>query len=392
MPASPIRSAALTPDARIPAARRAVRLVFLVNGSVLAGWAPLVPVVQGRLGLNAGELGVVLLCLGIGAILAMPATAPLIARLGSRAPLLVGGGLFCLCLPLLPLAPSGPLLGLGLFLLGASNGVLDVTMNAQAVLVEHRSPRPVMSSIHAIFSLGGLLGAGLMSLALRLGLPPLLGALLLSAAALALLLAQAPALLPRAEDSPPQPGGSHLALPRGPLLAIGLLCTIAYVAEGAMMDWSAVFLVQARGLEHGPAGLGFALFSLAMAAGRLAGDRLTARLGAVRMLRLGALLACAGFLAAVVLPWAVAGLAGFLLVGLGLSNIVPLLFSAAGRLPGHTPGQAIAAVATLGYAGLLAGPAVIGFVAQLLGLPLTLAGLGLLLLAPAARAQRLRQR
>jgi predicted MFS family arabinose efflux permease len=376
-----------TSPADLRAARRAVRLVFLVNGTVLAGWAPLVPLAQARLGLNEAGLGLVLLALGLGAILSMPTTGPLIARFGSRAVLLAAGSLFCLVLPLLPLAPTAPLLGLGLFLLGVANGAMDVSMNAHAVVVEAKGGRPVMSSIHGIFSVGGLLGAVGISLALRAGLPPQLAAVLLSALALSVLLLQAPALLRRRQEGlAPEEGGTHFALPRGPLLALGLLCCIAFLAEGSMMDWSAVFLASLRGQEPAVAGLGFALFSLAMAAGRLCGDRLNQRLGPVALLRWGAVLAASGFAVAVLLPWGGAALAGFGMIGLGVANLVPVLFSTAGRLPGQGAGHAISAVATLGYAGLLAGPAVIGFVARLTGLEVALGAVGALLLALAARA------
>lgn len=367
------------------AARLAIRLVFLANGAVLAGWAPLVPLAKARLGLDEGQLGLVLLALGAGAILAMPLAGPLIARHGSRAVSIAAGLAFAALLPLLgaPL-PGAPLLAVALFAFGAANGLMDVAMNAQAVAVEAKGTRPIMSSIHGIFSIGGLLGAVSVSLLLRAGLPPAAAALALGAAAMALLAAQARALLPRAED---RPGDGHgFALPRGPVLAFGLLCFIMLLAEGSMIDWSAVYLAQQRGMEVSLAGLGFGAFSVAMAAARLSGDALNARLGPVRLLRGGALLAALGLAVAVLLPQAWAALLGFVLVGLGIGNAVPLLFSAAGRLPGVAPGTAIAAVATLGYAGLLAGPALIGFAARLTSLPVALAGVALLVLAVAAWA------
>ncbi|MFC4165714.1 MFS transporter [Teichococcus aestuarii] len=377
----------IPPDPR--AARLAIRLVFLVNGAVLAGWAPLVPLAKARLGLDEGQLGLVLLALGAGAILAMPLAGMLIARHGSRAVSIAAGLAFAALLPLLALAPDSPaagapLLALALFAFGAANGLMDVAMNAQAVAVEAKGTRPIMSSIHGIFSIGGLLGAVSVSLMLRAGLSPVAAALALGAAAMALLAAQARALLPRAED---RPGDGHgFALPRGPVLAFGLLCFIMLLAEGSMIDWSAVYLVQQRGMEVALAGLGFGAFSVAMAAARLSGDALNARLGPVRLLRGGALLAALGLAVVVVVPQAWGALLGFVLVGLGIGNAVPLLFSAAGRLPGVAPGTAIAAVATLGYAGLLAGPALIGFAARLTSLPVALAGVALLVLAVAAWA------
>jgi predicted MFS family arabinose efflux permease len=166
---------------------------------------------------------------------------------------------------------------------------------------------------------------------------------------------------------------------------------VVFLAEGAMLDWSAVFLRSARGFDIAGAGLGYAAFSIAMAGGRLLGDRLTAVLGPTRIVRHGSLLAAAGFLLATALPWAVTSLAGFFLVGLGASNIVPVLFSAAGRLPGTAAGVSIATVTALGYSGMLAGPALIGFIAQATSLPLALSGIAASLLVVAASAAIVRR-
>ncbi|MDJ0389874.1 MFS transporter [Roseomonas sp. E05] len=371
------------------AAQRAIRLVFLANGTIFAAWAPLVPLVRERLGLAEATLGLVLLALGAGGILAMPLAGGLVARHGSRAVAVTAGFGFAAMLPLLPLAPSGPLLALALFLFGATGGLMDVSMNAQAVAIEARGRRPIMSSIHGLFSLGGLLGAGLATALLASGLPPLLTTLPVALGGALLLAAQIPALLPRSAD---RPGESHaFTLPRGPVVGLGLLGVVALMAEGSMIDWSGIFLTQERGQALRLAGLGFAAFSVAMAVARLLGDAVNQRLGPVAVLRGGALLAAAGFLGAALLPGAGAAILGFVLIGLGLANAVPLLFSAAGRLPGIAPGTAIAAVATLGYSGLLGGPALIGFVAQAAGLPVALGGVGLLLLGVAMAAGLVRR-
>ncbi|MXP65852.1 MFS transporter [Roseomonas sp. M0104] len=371
------------------AAQRAIRLVFLASGTIFAAWAPLVPLVRERLGLAEATLGLILLALGAGGILTMPLAGGLVERHGSRAVSVTAGLGFVAMLPVLPLAPSGPLLALALFLFGAAGGLMDVSMNAQAVAVEARGRRPIMSSIHGLFSLGGLLGAGVATGLLALGLPPVQAALLIAAGGVVLLAAQFTALLPRAAD---RPGESHaFTLPRGPVVGLGLLAIVALMAEGSMIDWSGIFLTQERGQPLRLAGVGFAAFSLAMAAARLLGDRVNQRFGPVAVLAGGALLAAAGFLGATLLPWSWAALLGFVLIGLGLANAVPLLFSAAGRLPGSAPGTAIAAVATLGYAGLLGGPALIGFVAQAVGLPVALGGVGVLLLGVAALAGLVRR-
>jgi len=393
-PCGPSKPGGMSPEAILTAAepraaQRAIRLVFLANGTIFAAWAPLVPVVRERLGLAEATLGLILLALGAGGILAMPLAGGFVERHGSRTVAVTAGLGFALMLPVLPLAPSGPLLAGALFLFGATGGLMDVSMNAQAVAVEAHGRRPIMSSIHGQFSLGGLLGAGLATALLALGLSPVLTALSVAAGGALLLVAQSPALLPRGADRPGE--GHAFTLPRGPVVGLGLLAVMALMAEGSMIDWSGIFLAQERGQDLRLAGIGFAAFSVAMAVARLLGDALNQHLGPVALLRGGAILAAAGFLGAALLPWAWAALAGFVLIGLGLANAVPLLFSAAGRLPGIAPGAAIAAVATLGYSGLLGGPALIGFVAQAISLPVALGCVGLLLLGVAAAAGQVRR-
>jgi len=179
-------------------------------------------------------------------------------------------------------------------------------------------------------------------------------------------------------------------MPRGIVLVLGLLCFISFLAEGSMLDWSAVFLRDVRGFSAASAGIGYAAFSVAMALGRLTGDWIVARFGPVLTVRLGACTAAAGFLLASMLAWPPAALIGFVLVGLGAANIVPVMFGAAGRLPGTSPGMAIATVTTLGYAGLLSGPALIGFLAQISSLAVALAAVAGLLLLTAASARLVR--
>ena len=370
------------------AARLATRAMFLVCGTVTASWAPQVPLAKARLGLDDGMLGLTLLGLGAGAMVAMPLAGFLAARFSSRLITTLGGLVICLSLPLIILAPDAPLLALALFLFGAATGSMDVAMNVQATAVEARGARPVMSSFHGMFSVGGLIGAGGTSLLLGLGLTPLTAALIVSGLMLALLLSQAGSMLP------PERGGTRaglrLSLPRGLILVLGLLTFVLFQAEGAVLDWSAVFLHEARGQDPSVAGLGYAVFAVAMAVMRLTGDGITSRFGGETVVRLGSALAAAGFLLAILVPWPVAGLVGFFLVGVGAANVVPVLFSAAGRVPGTDPGLAISTIATLGYCGILAGPAAIGFVADHLGLPLALGLVAVLLVATAAAARAVR--
>jgi predicted MFS family arabinose efflux permease len=366
-------------------ASRATRLVFLVAGLGVSLWAPLVPYAQARLAVGEGTLGLLLLCLGVGSILAMPVTGALANRFGCRAVILWSGAILVVVLPGLALASTIPTLAATLFLFGGAVGTLDVAVNIQAVMVEREDGRPLMSGFHGFFSLGGILGAGGAALALGAGAAPL--ALCLGGAGLlaVLLVAGLSGLLARGG---PESGGSSFALPRGPVVVIGLLCFVCFLAEGAMLDWSALLLTSARGLDPALGGWGYAAFALAMTAGRLTGDRIVAALGGRRVLLYGGLCAAAGFGLCVPPLGVGAALVGFALVGLGASNIVPVLFTAAGRAGGVAAGQAIAAVTTLGYAGILAGPAGLGGVIAATDLPTAFLLLALAMLAPALAAGR----
>lgn len=286
---------------------------------------------------------------------------------------------------LLPLATVSSVVSLGLTLLlfGATVGTMDVAINAHAVATEQRSGRPLMSGFHALFSLGGLAGAAGMSALLRLGVSLPFCAICASALVAAVALPAIPHLLPH--DVGQRGGGAQrLVLPSGRVILIGALCFVCFLAEGAMLDWSAVFLRFSRGFSAASAGTGYAAFSVAMAAGRLTGDWTTQRLGPVATLRLSGALAAAGLLVAVLTTSALAALLGFVMVGLGAANIVPALFSAAGRSRGQSAHVSIPFITTLGYAGILTGPAMIGFAARLTGLPTTMAGIAVLLLLVSA--------
>jgi predicted MFS family arabinose efflux permease len=381
-----------SPDrAQTRGAARATRAFFLIAGLGTATWAPMVPLAKARLALDEAQLGVVLLCMGIGSVVAMPVAGFLSHRFGNRIVMVTSGLLVCVALPALSLAPSAAALAAILVGFGATMGVLDVSMNAHAVDVEQRHGRPLMSGFHGLYSAGGLVGAAGMSVLLGTGAPLYACAAVVSVALAAIVAAERPRLLvvvPHDAAAPRSP----FTVPSGRALALGMLCLVVFLAEGAMLDWSAVFLRSARGFSISGAGLGYAGFSIAMATGRLLGYRITAALGPARVVRLGGLVAAAGFALATALPWAATSLAGFVLVGLGASNIVPVLFSAAGRLSGPSVGMAIATVTSLGYAGMLAGPAVIGFVADASSLALALGGiagllLGVAICAPIVRDQ-----
>jgi MFS family permease len=333
------------------------RIAFFIAGFGIAAWAPLVPYAKARAQLNEGTLGLLLLCLGVGSIIAMPVAGALASRFGCRRVLSAGTLLLCVALPMLATVSSIPLLMAGLFLFGAGLGTVDSTVNLQAVIVERASGKTMMSGFHGLFSLGGIVGAAGVSALLGLGLSPLSATLVVIVITLGALLKAAPHLLPYGSES----SGPPFAIPHGVVLFIGCLCFIVFLAEGAVLDWSAVFLSDERGLDEAYAGLGYAAFALTMTLGRLTGDAIVRRLGAKRVIVIGGLLATAGMLLATLLPAWETALLGYALVGAGCSNIVPVLYTAVGKqtvMPEHI---AVPAITTLGYAGILAGPALIGF-------------------------------
>lgn len=336
------------------------RIAFFIAGFGIAAWAPLVPYAKARAQLDEGTLGLLLLCLGVGSILAMPLAGALASRFGIRRVTAGGTLLICLALPLLATVTSIPMLMAALFVFGAGLGTVDSTINLQAVIVERASGRNMMSGFHGLFSLGGIVGAAGVSGLLGLGLSPLQATWVVIAVLAVALLKAAPHLLPYGSES----SGPAFAIPHGVVLFIGCLCFVVFLAEGAVLDWSAVFLSAERGLDEAYAGLGYAAFALTMTVGRLTGDAIVRRLGATRVIVFGGTLAAAGMLLATLLPAWQTALLGYALVGAGCSNIVPVLYTAVGKqkvMPEHI---AVPAITTLGYAGILAGPAVIGFIAH----------------------------
>lgn len=368
-----------------PQQRLSTRLTFLASGLAMAAWAPLVPFAKTRLGLGEAELGLLLLCLGAGSLVAMPVTGILTSRYGCRLVVLISGFFTCLCVPALACAPTPLLLALTLLVFGAAMGTLDVAMNVQAVIVERESGGSLMSGFHGLFSVGGFIGAGLMALLLWLGMTPIMSALvvaLLTACSLAL---ASPQLLRHPDAA--ERDAPLFVVPHGAVIFIGALCFLCFLAEGAILDWSALLLTVEQGLDASRAGLGYAAFAIAMTLGRLTGDRVVRKLGGKRVLLLGGLCGAAGFFLSVLAPSVPLALLGFVLIGLGASNVVPILFTAAGNQAVMPASLAIAAVTTLGYTGILAGPAMIGFVAHASSLSLAFGGLGCFMLLIAASAR-----
>jgi MFS family permease len=360
-----------------PETRLATRLAFLVAGFGVACWAPLVPYAKARIGADDATLGLVLLGLGIGSVIAMPITGGLANRFGARPVILAGGLGLCLVLPALALASTVPELAIAQLILGASLGTLDVAMNVHAIEVEKAARVPLMSGFHGLFSVGGLAGAAAVTGLLSAGLSPL-GAVLVAVAAMLATLAVA---VPRLLRARPGARGPLLVLPHGIVLLLGALAFAMFLVEGAILDWSALLLTVHRGFPTASGGLGYSAFAVAMSAGRLAGDRVVAALGARRTLQAGGTLTIAGFALLLALSAPAAALTGFALIGLGASNLVPVLFSAAGRQRAMPAALAVASLTTIGYAGALAGPALVGFVAQATSLPVAFAVLAVLVAA-----------
>lgn len=348
------------------AAKLATRLAFTVAGFGIACWAPLIPFAKERLNVGDDVLGMLILCLGVGSILAMLFTGWFSARFGSK-PIIVAGGLgLTLTLPLLTIASTPLTLGMALLAFGASLGSLDVAMNVHAIEVERKTGRPMMAGFHAMYSVGGLLGSlfmtALLSVQFGIGSSALMCAVLMLVATLV--------TWPRLLQAAPSQGGPLLVMPHGIVVVLALLAAIMFLVEGAILDWSALLLVDGGHVDAAQGGLGFVLFSVAMTAGRFGGDAVSSRIGDRATLLGGSLIAIVGFAVLLLAPVTVVTLSGFLLIGLGASNLVPVLFRRAGSQRSFPAELAIAAITTTGYAGILLGPAAIGFVSKLVGLPM----------------------
>ena len=355
--------------AAVERARWAVAAIFLVNGTVMGTWAAQIPPLAERLQISHSTLGLALLCMAFGALVAMPLTGMFIARFGSAAVTRASTPVLLLALPVSLLSPNPAVLMVLLFVYGGANGMMDVAMNAHAVTVERKLARPVMSSLHGMWSLGGLIGAGWAAIMLPLMSPVAEAMLTVAIGAVAAFTALAFFLASTIDRGS---AGTRIALPNKATLGIGALCFLGMVAEGAVLDWGALHLRSSLDVGPGVAATGFAAFSASMAASRFSGDWLRGRVGSVALVRWSGALAGAGIIVALLAPWPVLAIIGFAAVGLGLANLVPVLFGAAGRIPGQTPGAAIAALATIGYAGFLVGPPIIGFVADATSLTLAL--------------------
>lgn len=342
----------------------AIAALFLINGFTLASWISRIPTITGDLDLNPGQVGTALMSLAAGAMVAFPLAARLIGRQGSAWTVWRFAGLMIVVLPLVALAPHLLLLMLALLLMGFGNGGMDVSMNAQGIEVERLVGGSIISGLHGFYSLGAFLGAAVGAGAAQLGLPPLVHFLGVSVLGLSIVFLARRWLVPDARLARERAAGSGFHLPPRALWLLGVVALAASIGEGAIADWSGLYLHEYLGTSSGFAALGFAVFSVAMLAGRFSGDVLVTRFGAPRLVRSGGTLSAIGLGVALLVNQPVAMLLGFGAVGLGLSVVYPLVFSAAGNHPELPPGAAVASVATVGYGGFLAGPPLLGWLAQ----------------------------
>lgn len=355
---------AMSSDLRLRRAGIAARALFAALGMLAGAWGAHVPSVKAVYGLDEGLLALALFAVAAGAVASLFVAGRLIGQLGTRRASLWTGVLLAVLLASALLWPSLPALLVALVVFGMAMSVHDVAINAEGTALERLGGRPLMGQLHAMFSVGAMAGALVAGAMLRLAWPAALQ-LALVGGALALAIGVACAgMLDAHPAAPAGVGERRFVWPRGPLLLIGLLILAGLLAEGAMYDWSVLYLQQARGLSQDVAALGYAAFAGAMAVGRFACDRLRARFGDRALLRGGAWLGTAALALALLSPHPAACVAGFALAGLGLAPVVPLLYSAASRAPGSTSAAAIAAASSIGYSGMVIGPPLIGAIAE----------------------------
>nr|QIH44536.1 MFS transporter [Vibrio ziniensis] len=338
--------------------------MFFGAGFITAAWAAIIPFVKTNVQISDGIMGLLLLSLGIGALVGMPAAGFYTSKYGCKRVLLISVLGFSLLFPTLLFANSIVTLSMLLVCFGMCLGITDCAMNIQAVIVEKEANKPLMSGFHGFYSLGGMTGAIVLTSILSAGLAVSLACLLTSLFVLLLLTINKSGL--RSDTSQEQ--GPYFAIPKGPVFFIGVVCFVFFLSEGTVLDWSGIFLSEYRNIPATSAGMGVACFSVTMTIGRLLGDKAVSIIGAKRMIVLGSSVAIIGFLVSLSFNHWQSALVGYALIGIGCSNIVPIMFSATGKQTTMPESLAVTAVSTLGYVGVLAGPALVGFGAELYGL------------------------
>ena len=375
------------------------RIAFLIAGFCVAAWAPMIPYIKDRFALNENDLGLLLLCMGIGSFVSMPTSGYFSSRFGCRAPIYFAAFAVAACLALIPFVTSIYLLAAILFIMGTSSVILDVVANINAALVEQRTELNVMSGLHGLYSVGGFTGSLSVTFLLSINFPFAFTGIYAAAILVVLMItggrhlfttvhlpdtgASDGAAAAPADGVAGQAGASaRAAAPKGSVMShythptvllIGLMCFIMFMTEGSMLDWSGVFLNSERGVSLEHAGYGFAAFTITMTIFRLTGDRIVSALGRGRVIIFGTLFIVAGYLTAILIPYPAAAFAGFALIGVGASNVVPQLVSITARIKEVPPHISVTVVNAVGFSGILIGPAVIGFMAHHITLPYTYA-------------------
>ncbi|MBJ9985711.1 MFS transporter [Acinetobacter sp. S40] len=380
------RAARADAQIQLAAQRLSTRLAFFSLGFATAAWAPLIPFAQQRLHLNHADFGLLLLCSGLGAILAMPTTGLLIYRLGCKVLISIALLMLLLLLPALALGSTALSMAVILFLFGTAAGSLGVTVNFQAVFVEKSSDRPMMSSFHGMCSLGGLLGVMSMTVLLTLGVSAVVSIFMISLILIVMSVFTVPyALSTMPKNTITKETGCDVSTsdiekkrPSLLILLIGMICFISFLSEGAAMDWSGIYLTSHFGMNAAYAGLGYTFFAIAMTSGRLVGQKALKILGEQKLIQYSVICAFIGLMSIVLAPQWIFVLIGYALLGLGSANIVPIMFSRVGRQNHMQKAAALSCVSTIAYTGSLTGPALIGIIGEYTGLQLVFTGLAVL--------------
>ncbi len=371
--------------------RWAVAALFFVNGFITGAWAPQIPLLLPRYGITEVTLGLLILLIGLGAVAAMIFAGRLIEAYGARNMALLFGCLVAPMLPLVVMAPNLYILAPCLVIMGATLGCMDVSMNANAIEVERRLGRAIMSSSHGFWSVGGFTGGGIGGLALaRFGaVEQAVGVTVISYLVLALaarFLWREPVVV-TAQAGTPKP--KTAMFPKvAALYILGAMALFSMASEGSVLDWAALYVSKSLDAPLERSGLAFALFAGTMAMMRFLGDGVRNRFGAVKTLQVSGLIAALGIFVAALAPNDIVAIAGFAFAGLGVANMVPILFSAAGNHPGTSSGSGIATVTMIGYCGILLAPSVIGFAAETIGYRTTYMVIAGLLVGVSAAARR----
>ena len=383
------RTALIDPEIQLSAQRLSTRFSFFGLGFATAAWAPLIPFAQQRLHFNHADFGLLLLCSGLGAMLAMPATGKIVQRIGCRVPIGFALLLLAVLLPSLSLWTSPLMMAITLFLFGTAAGSLGVALNIQAVVVEKNSLKSLMSGFHGMASLGGLAGVLTITALLALSISSVMSAFAVSLLLVIIVFLSVPYNIKAVENTLLEASSKvkksiRQRLPQPLIILIGIACFIIFMVEGAAMDWSGIYLTQQYGVNTTFAGLAYTFFAIAMTTGRFTGDYLIRYFGEKKLLTYSAICATLGLALVSIAPYWWLVLVGYTLVGTGCSNIVPIMFSRAGRQTVMPSAVALSCVSTMAYTGILVGPAFIGMIGELIGLKtvfMALSGLLLLIVA-----------